>query len=58
MEHRINSIFARKFKDMFVIILDIFFLRTHMVGIVHKISTLHIHIRGTDCLQSFSLWTL
>ena len=32
-------------------ILDIFF-KNNVVGIVHKISTLHIHIRGTDGLQS------
>ena len=40
----------------FVIILEFFF--KNVVGIVNKISTLHIHIRGTDCLQSFSLWIL
>ena len=52
--HMIN---CSKFQGYFVIILDIFF-KNNVVGIVHKISILHIHIRGTDCLQSFSLWIL
>ena len=46
-----------KFKGYFVIFLDIFF-KNNVMEIVHKMSTLHIHIRGTDCLQSFSLWIL
>ena len=35
-----------------------FVFKNNVVGIVREISTLHIHVRGTDCLQSFSLWIL
>ena len=44
MEHRINWNNLEKFKNV--------------VKIVHKMSTLHIHIRCTDYIQSFSLWIL
>ena len=44
---RIKRIFCDLFR---------YFVFKNVVEIVHKISTLHIHIRGTDCLQSFSLW--
>ena len=56
IEHRIIDN-CSEFQGYFVTILDIFF-KNNVVGIVHKISTLHIHIRGTDGLQSFSLWIL
>ena len=42
-------VMARNLKDIF---------KNNVVGIVREISTLHIHVRGTDCLQSFSLWIL
>ena len=28
-----------------------FVFKNNVVGIVREISTLHIHVRGTDCLQ-------
>ena len=55
MEHMINwrwVVISRIFCDLF----RYFYFKNNVVEIVHKISTLHIHIRGTDCLQSFSLW--
>ena len=45
---------ARNLKD----ILLSFVFENNVVGIVREISTMHIHRRGTDRLQSFSLWIL
>ena len=50
MEHMINWCWlgiSRKFGEKKI--------KNNLVEIVHKISTLHIHIRGADCFQSFSL---
>ena len=44
-----------EFQGYYVIFVDIFF-NNNMVEIVHEMSTLHIHIRGTECIQVFSLW--
>ena len=46
-----------EFRGYFVIFLD-FFFKNNVVEIVHKMFTLHIHIRGTNCIQSLSLWIL
>ena len=47
-------VMARNLKYIF----RYFVFKNNVVGIVREISTLHIHVRGTDCLQSFSLWIL
>ena len=44
---------ARNFKDIFR-----YFFKNDVVEIVNKMSTLHIHIRGPDCIQAFSSWML
>ena len=40
-------VMVRNFKDIFIF----FKFTNNVVEIVHTISTLHIHIRDTDCLQ-------
>ena len=45
-----------EFQGYFVIFLDIF--KSNVVEIVHRMSTLHIHICGPDCIQAFSSWML
>ena len=52
MEHRMNCLRLRIsmiFHDLFS-----YFLKNNVVEIVNKIYTLHIHIRGTDCIQACS----
>ena len=44
---------ARNFKDILWSFIDIFFLKKNVVEIVHKMSTLHIHICGSDCIHAF-----
>ena len=41
-----------------MIFLDILFFKNNVVEIVNKMSTLHIHICGPDCIHAFSLWIL
>ena len=56
MEHMINWLWleiSRIFYDI-----CIHFFNNSVVDIVDKMSTLHMHIRGTDCIQSFSLLIL
>ena len=50
-------VMARILKDI-LLYFRYFVFKNNVVGIVREISTLHIHVRGTDCLQSFSLWIL
>ena len=53
-------VMALNLKDflIFFFLFRYFFFKNNVVEIVRKISTLHINIRGTDCLQSFSIWIL
>ena len=48
---------ARNFKDI-LCSFHIFFFKNSVVEIVHRMSTLHIHIRGPDCIHAFSSWML
>ena len=45
-----SLLMARNFKDIFGFF-KIFFFKNNVVEIVHRMSTLHIHIRGLDCIQ-------
>ena len=57
MEHLINWSWLG-ISGIFCDILRHFFLKNNVVEIVHKMSALHIHIRGTNCIQSFSIWIM
>ena len=62
ISHEFNGIhdklaMARNLKDI-LRYFRYFVFKNNVVGIVREISTLHVHVRGTDCLQSFSLWIL
>ena len=50
-------VYGSEFQGYFVIFLDSFF-KNNVVEIVHRMSTLHIHIHGPDCIQAFSSWML
>ena len=47
-----------EFQGYYVIFFILFFFKNNVVEMVHKMSTLHIHICGPDRIQAFLSWML